>query len=285
MKRISLPVREDWKKRCESQGFGFHTIDGEPYWREGVGYGFSAQEIDALEDAANELSAMCNDLAEGIVREGSYQKYGFPRPVIEIIEKSYKRDKDLDVYSRLDLGYDGNRIVLFENNADTPTSLPEASVWQWFWKEDHGLADQFNSIHERAVEHYKNAAGYQALRGTRLYFSAMAEAGAEDWGNVNYRAAVATEAGFDVSTIDLEQIGWSKDRGTFTDVNERAIDYLFKLYPSEWMMVEEFGWNAGKSSTRFAEPLWKALLLSTKALLPLLWEKYPHHPNLDYRTP
>ena len=41
---------------------------------------------------------------------------------------------------------------MLEYNADTPTSLLEASVIQWDWLEAlHKGADQFNSIHERLV--------------------------------------------------------------------------------------------------------------------------------------
>ena len=42
---------------------------------------------------------------------------------------------------------------MFEFNCDTPTSLLEASVIQWDWKEAvFPAADQFNSLHERLVE-------------------------------------------------------------------------------------------------------------------------------------
>ncbi len=33
------------------------------------------------------------------------------------------------------------------------------------------------------------------------------------------------------------------------------------------------------NGTLYLEPPWKAII-SNKAILPLLWEKYPHHPNL-----
>ncbi len=54
---------------------------------------------------------------------------------------------------------------------------------------------------------------------------------------------------------------------------------LFKLYPWEWLFREEFGRHLPKAQTQFIEPPWKALL-STKGLMPMLWDMAPNHPNL-----
>lgn len=39
------------------------------------------------------------------------------------------------------------------------------------------------------------------------------------------------------------------------------------------------GVHLKSSNTRYLEPAWK-MLLSNKGILPLLWQKYPNHPNL-----
>jgi len=56
---------------------------------------------------------------------------------------------------------------------------------------------------------------------------------------------------------------------------------VFKLYPWEWALTDQFGKSVVRSlpETLWIEPLWKALL-SNKALLAVLWEMYPGHPNL-----
>ncbi len=53
---------------------------------------------------------------------------------------------------------------------------------------------------------------------------------------------------------------------------------IFKLYPWEAMVQEEFGIHAIETyqSTRWIEPIWK-LLLSNKGILPILWQLYPNH--------
>ena len=65
----------------------------------------------------------------------------------------------------------------------------------------------------------------------------------------------------------------------FTDQDDLVIDVLCNLYPWEWFVVEEFGSKIPRSGTQMIEPAWKAML-STKAILPLLWEFNPGHPNL-----
>ena len=57
------------------------------------------------------------------------------------------------------------------------------------------------------------------------------------------------------------------------------IEIAFKLYPWEWMFREQFGASLLGASTRWIEPPWKAIL-SSKGILPLLWEMFPGHPNL-----
>jgi glutathionylspermidine synthase len=45
------------------------------------------------------------------------------------------------------------------------------------------------------------------------------------------------------------------------------------------MLREPFGRELLRSGDIFIEPAWKAVL-SNKGLLPLLWQRYPNHPNL-----
>ena len=72
----------------------------------------------------------------------------------------------------------------------------------------------------------------------------------------------------------------------FVDEQEGPITTIFKLYPWEWMLAEEFAANLSGSPTTWIEPAWKAVL-SSKGILPVLWEMYPGHPNLleASRTP
>jgi glutathionylspermidine synthase len=63
------------------------------------------------------------------------------------------------------------------------------------------------------------------------------------------------------------------------EYQEWPIRNLFKLYPWEWMMREEFGRHLPVSRTRWLEAPWKALL-SNKAILPILHKLDPDCPYL-----
>jgi glutathionylspermidine synthase len=52
-----------------------------------------------------------------------------------------------------------------------------------------------------------------------------------------------------------------------------VIGTLFKLYPLEDLMAEEYGCALPGSGVRLLEPPWKAVL-SNKGILPLLWQRH-----------
>jgi glutathionylspermidine synthase len=176
----------------------------------------------------------------------------------------------------MDLSYDGHSPPkLLEYNADTPTACLEASVAQWHWLQAlRPDADQFNSLHEKLV------AAWRDLRSssgeTRLHFAAVADS-AEDWGNVDYLRDTAIQAGWQTYSLPVERIGWN--RRAFVDEFNVPIERLVKLYPWEWLASEGFGPALLASPMRVVEPAWK-MLLANKALLVVLWELYPGHPNL-----
>ena len=68
-------------------------------------------------------------------------------------------------------------------------------------------------------------------------------------------------------------------KGQFTDLQDQVIGNLFKLYPWEFMLREMFSTKLEDAGVRWLEPAWKSII-SNKALLPLLWEMFPNHPNL-----
>ncbi len=76
----------------------------------------------------------------------------------------------------------------------------------------------------------------------------------------------------------MHEIGWNDAQQAFLDPNEDHMFSIFKLYPWEAMLAEEFGPHALDTypSTRWIEPIWK-MLLSNKGILPILWQLYPNH--------
>jgi len=267
--------RIDWPQKVEALGFVFHSIDG-VYWDERAAYRFSAGEIDTLEAATAELHQRCLEAVAHVIGKRDYGRFAIPEPFHELIERSWA-DGDKSLYGRFDLSWNGEgEPKMLEYNADTPTALLEASVVQWYWLQDVlPDADQFNSIHEKLIERWKAMRG--ALPGDgRVHFSADPES-AEDQGNLDYLRDTAIQAGLDARSLAVDDIGW--DGARFVDLEDRAIAALFKLYPWEWLVREAFGEHLLARAMTVIEPPWK-MLLSNKAILPILWEMFPDHPNL-----
>lgn len=279
MKRHVIKPRDGWQKLCEGIDFGWHTQDGIPYWNESACYSFTAAQIEQIEAAVEEMHAMSVALVDDIIKSGDYEGFRFPKRVLDMIvpaiESSRKRG-DPSFYGRFDFGVKFVNGILglkaFEYNADTPTSLFEASVVQYRWMHDMGFADQFNSIEE------KMDAFFKAHPAAHMHFAALRDAGKEDWGTVGYIAERAQTCGKGINFLSVEDIGWN-GKDTFLDQHGQPMGTVFKLYPTEWMFGDENAQNIPLATTRWIEPPWK-VLLSSKAIMPLLWARHPNHPLL-----
>ena len=273
MRRVKSTPRPDWQKKVEAAGLTWHSLD-QPYWNESAYYELSSDEVDTLEAATNELEKMTLAAAQHVIDNRLYSRMGIPPQAIPLIDSSWVAEPP-SLYGRIDLSYDGKHPPkLLEYNADTPTSLLEAAVIQWYWLEDlFPKRDQFNSIHERLVKLWKELTPY--LPGGRVDFCSLDDA--EDGMTVTYLQDSAQQAGLATSIFPIQEIGWNGN--AFVGPDDQALSAVFKLYPWEWMVREEFGQHLAKASTIWIEPAWK-MLLSNKGILPVLWELYPRHPYL-----
>lgn len=278
MKRLINDVRRDWEKTVESQGMIYHSIDGVPYWDESAYYQFSMPEVDVMEKATNDLHALCLEAVQHVIDNKRYAQMKIPEAAIPLIEYSWNNETPA-IYGRFDLRFDGESPPkMLEYNADTPTALLEAAVIQWYWQQDlFKKYDQFNSIHERLIAKWKELKGY--LKPGELYMVYMDSW--EDFMTVSYMQEVATQAGLKCKSIPIRQVGWDSVDKQFVDEELMTMSNVFKLYPWEWLLKDEYGQHLAGTldSTYFIEPPWK-MVLSNKAILPILWELNPGHPNL-----
>jgi glutathionylspermidine synthase len=284
MQRHVCAPRANLPARIEETGFTFATIDGEPYWDERAFYAFSLAQIEAdLEDPSTELYRLCLEAAGRIIADDALlRRLDVPARAWPLIRRSWER-REPSLYGRFDFSYDGyGPAKLLEFNADTPTALFEAAVFQWQWLEDQIAAgvladgcDQFNGLHEALIDRLRAVAA--GVTAGPLHLAADTRSG-EDAGLIAYLADCALQAGLQPQTLDLTQIG-RRDDGPFVDLAHRPIHVVFKLYPWEWMFQDAFAATPSMQATRFIEPPWKAVL-SNKGLLPILWELAPGHPNL-----
>lgn len=319
MKRVFVQPRPDWQERLDKIGFYYHSIDGN-YWQENACYVFNLAQIETLEDTTQQLHEMYLQACAHIVKAGDYARLGLSDLQACLIEQSWQR-QDPTLYGRFDLCYDGvNPPKLYEYNADTPTSLFESSVAQWYWlkeQQPHILpahADQFNSIHERLLvqwkaiaEHYSHAHGLDKKLANKLtslteklpfgekinqtlnwydlvlHFTAVGDC-EEDFITCRYLQDTAIQAGLSTEFVDIHDIGWENNAQVFVDAQGDTIKNLFKLYPWEFLTTEDFALHLNQSPSHQPSVNWIEpawkLLLSNKAILVVLWEMFANHPNL-----
>jgi glutathionylspermidine synthase len=286
MKRLAIDRREDWLTKLEELGFAWHSPDGAIYWDESACYEFSMVQIEEIETASAELYRLYIAAAEDIIKRDLFGDYGIPHWAANLIRKTWDSDPPALHYGRFDLGYDGKSPPkLFEFNCDTPTSLYEAAVVQWNWKDDvFPMADQFNRIHEALIEQWGRM---KPRLPDVVHFTASEDPANEDILTTTYLGETAADAGIFCLPLLIGEVGWNEGRGCFVDMDEKEIKALYKLYPWEWLINEEFSEHIPKTRDMiWLEPIYK-MLWSNKRVLAHLWEMFPDHPNLlpAYLTP
>ena len=281
VKKVPVKERPHWRETVESQGFDFHTIDGERYWDERAYYLFTEQQItEHIEQPTKALHEMCMDLVARVVEsEALLARLAIPPAFFDLVRTSWKEGHP-HLYGRFDFAYDGvGPAKCYEFNADTPTSIFEAASVQLLWLEEQiqrgvlpARATQFNTLAQDMVSAF---AAFP--KGSPFYFAAMSGS-IEDKGTTDFMRRMAAHAGIDARHIDIEDIGLDAS-GRFVDLQGQWIERLFKLHAWEHIFHEPFGAAVPSCDTQFVEPAWKAIL-SNKGMLALLWEFNQGHPNL-----
>ena len=275
MKRIPIQARNNWEQKISEQGFLFYASDS--YYSEKYAYEFTRNEIEQIETATAEIFDMCMEVVEHVINKQLWDEFFIPKEFAKLIEWSWKEDQP-SIYGRFDLAMNNGEIKLLEFNADTPTSLLECSVIQWFWLQEYNNRyDQFNSVHEKLLDHLKLCK--KDLLPGPLYFSCLKD-NLEDYMNVKYLQDVAEQAGLETEFIYIEDISMNM-AGDFITPANMNVRNIFKLYPYEWMFNEEFGKHLDptKENCYWIEPAYKAIL-SNKMLLKYIYELFPDSPYI-----
>lgn len=285
MIRRTLTPRADWQAKVEAEGLIWHGAGDRPYWNESACYSVTLSQVETIEAATAELYRLFLAAGQAIVDDPRLlDRFAIPPSFHAAIRDAWHDEPPALNIGRFDLGYDGANgsggpPKLFEFNCDTPTSLLEAAVIQWSWKEEvFPHADQFTSLHDKLVARWRDLA--PDLPGL-LHVAHVADAAGEDAVTTSYLRDTAEAAGIATEPILIDDLGWDEDRRCFVDLAEQPVEALFKLYPWEWLVNEAFARHLLESLDRtvWIEPIWK-MIWSNKAILPILWQLNPGHPNL-----
>ena len=282
MIRRTITPRPDWQALVEAEGLVWHSADGRPYWDESACYVFTADQVAEIETASAELYRLFLAAGQAVVdSDDLLDRFAIPRPFHAAIRAAWEAEPPALNIGRFDLGYDGRTPPkLFEFNCDTPTALLEAAVVQWTWKEAvFPHAGQCNGLHEALVAKWADIAPY--LPAT-VHVAHVEDDAGEDSVTAAYLRDTARAGGVETVPLLIDAIGWDHDRRCFVDADDRRIKACWKLYPWEWLAQEAFApmlLDSLSQGILWMEPVWK-MIWSNKAILPVLWELFPGHPNL-----
>lgn len=281
MQRLTLEPRPGWQASVAELGLLWHSDADGPYWDESAAYALSMEQVETLETATEEVHRLYLEAGDAIVRDDLLMaSCGIPGTYHRAVREAWQRRGPALDFGRFDFAWDGTgQPRLLEYNCDTPTSLLEASIIQWYWKKERFPdRDQFNSLHEKLLARWQAISG--AMPGRRVWFTHVADHAHEDTMTTTYLRDLAEQAGLETRGLLIEQIGLDAN-GHVLDQDDYRITALFKLYPWEWLAAEEFGQAIlpRMAETIWLEPVWK-MLWSNKAVLAVLWDLFPDHLNL-----
>ncbi|WQF85187.1 Putative glutathionylspermidine synthase, pre-ATP-grasp-like domain-containing protein [Colletotrichum destructivum] len=319
MRRVPVEKRSNSTRLVQSQGLVFADLvpsdASEPYWPDDRYYSFTLEEITLLEHAAKDVFDMCCEAAEYLVGHPDVitSKMAVPAFALKQIKESWDREPAWgSIYGRFDVCFGGLnhpdprlRVPRFyEFNADTPTTLVEAASIQWLWLEQTGHGnDQFNNLTEALIEGWKrNLTLIEKELGHKptVYFAVgEGDPTGEDAMNTMLLMDTCEQAGWSTKAMSMEEISLSTKDERFYDMQGNHIDVIFKLYPWEYMVEQQFAEacfkdmdNIGKrddegnyiGGTVWIESPYR-MLWSNKSLLAILWDLFKDDPRSKWLLP
>lgn len=320
MRRLRTAPRPDWQTTIHNQGLTYaesELPDGTKfsYWNEGEFYSFSIRDIEVLEAAGAQIFEMLIEAGDHIVANPEImRKMAIPEFAWDMIIRTWNDEPAWQsVYGRYDLRFGGvshplksMRVPkLYEFNADTPTCLVESAYVQWEWAEDTGMGnDQHNSIQEKLIKAWKRNLGIAEQKlGFKpiVHFACISpldEPSGEDIMNTMYLMDACEQAGYQTRTMYMHNITKGED-GRFYDDKGNHIDVIFKLYPWEFMVEQDYAEacfedmkNVGLrdpdgnyiGGTVWIEPPYK-MLWANKGILAVLWDLFKGTDKAKYLIP
>jgi glutathionylspermidine synthase len=322
MRRNVVEPRPNWARLVQSQGLVYsNSTSTDPggasnvYWPDDRYYSFTSAEIELLERAGKDVFDMCCEAADYLVDNPQVitDKMAIPAFALGQIIQSWEREPAWgSVYGRFDVCFGGidhpdprlRTPKFYEFNADTPTSLVEAATIQWLWLEQTGHGnDQFNSITEKLIEAWRRNMTLieQKLghRPTVFFASSRDDLPGEDTMNTALMMDTAQQAGWRTKILFMEDIAVSAVDGRFYTRQGEHIDVIFKLYPWEFIVEEQFGQACFKDMERIGErneageyvggTVWieapYKMLWSNKAIFAVLWQLFKDDPRSEWLLP
>lgn len=292
---VSVPHREtEWLDRADPVMAAFAALYGSALLPTGQDrsaiYRIQRADVEKLRKWSEELHAMFLHATEHVLLTGKetdplHRKFNIPDRLWPAIRRSWK-EEPLNISGRFDFALGAKGPKVFEYNADSAAALVECAVIQDRWANALGLegADVGSMVSTALGESWEKA----QVRGL---LHLMCDDDPEERLHTTYMRSVAEARGIVCKTlVGTEGLRFDPE-GRVMDADGEPIRNVWKTW--SWMTVltrctaDEERTSPDlpdvllrdPAEVRVWEPLW-TVIMSSKALLPVLCELYPKHPLL-----
>ncbi|CAF3186148.1 unnamed protein product [Rotaria socialis] len=298
-------VKEQWlDKNCPAENY-FMDWYGESIARPDAKQ-LSYYKIDQdfllnVGTTSNQLQRMFMAATERVINDDDLMtRFCIPKVFWSHIRRSWANDQDLQISGRFDLAFDGKQLKAFEYNADSASAMFECSIIQPKWTKAAKIECVFTGgfqMHRVLVKNWEN------LNLTKIVHILIGT-DRDEMLTALYMQKAMNEAGIQTKLcVDNKDFFWKN--GSIIDNDGQPVTFVWKLWM--WETIFKDYNNAQKERAQentngstwmptdgehprlsdillndqiqVVEPLWK-VIMSNKALLPVLWSMYPNHPNL-----
>lgn len=276
-------------------GIEWSFCDHSSYWNEEGYVELSQRAEQQLFTHAFEVHNMALEAVGEVINDPVLlYMFGIHESLWEPIRRSWSERQE-DLHSRLDFSWSlrvGNdqswqpRLIAF--NGEAPTKHLETGELSKRW-----LLDKFSgsNVHQanyldaaikivmtEIIERSCNVVNEKIRKLSILYMKGDNESEA----TMQYLAVLLKSVLPALEQLDKLKIGYDGKCQPHWQIGNSTSKCALYLYPKQWMIteVDNDGLLASDlSQLKSIEPWWK-LIVSNKAMLPLLWSMYPNHPSL-----
>jgi len=253
-----------------------------------------------LQRATNELHLMFIHATQAVLQDDSLlHRFNIPPSLWPRLRRSWENRRGEIITGRFDFAVSEAGIKVYEYNADSASCYMEAGRVQGKWAAHYGVGEGDDSGARLSAE---LQSAWEAVEVQRMLHILQDEDDEETY-HAEYIRAAAEAAGLECRIIrGVEGLRWG-ERGEVLDPEGVPIRYLWKTWAWETALdqiraeCEEedarpriYSGEDPSVAPRLVdvllrpevmvyEPFW-TLILSNKAMLPLLWQIFPDHPYL-----
>lgn len=287
MKRVSVAPRENYHDKALQSGVfavekKLNSGDIHRTWDETSAYLIDRDEVDQIMDSIEPIISMSHNAVDFLL-DGEWGTLGIPHPFFDYIRNTFD-DNAPPFITRYDFAYLGNgQVKLVGIDGDSPKGIMEVAQAQrdWLWEKFRNRAIKNEITQLNNLQEVAGIALKQALKSSEykdLHIARLSDARGEDWLTSRFIKGIARKSGWTVHETRMNGIQWSKNDNSWIDDDGREINNLYKHFPWDMLINQKVSKDFINHTDKLGlilDPAWK-MVLSSRAMLPALWEMYPN---------